>query len=230
MVSWYKVFVAEFIGTFALVFIGAGSIIANSVTQGALGVTGIALAHGLTLAVMVSATASISGGHINPAVTVGFLVTRRIAWDRALLYIVAQLLGAAVAAVILRSFLPAGTVADAKLGATLLDPQISFTAGVVIELVLTFFLVFAVFGTAVDQRVPRGVGGFAIGLTLALSILMGGPWTGAALNPARAFGPALAGSYWGDHLVYWVGPLLGGVAAALLYHHVLLKDDRAQGK
>jgi len=214
--------IAEFIGTFALIFIGAGAIIADKVMGGSVGLTGIALAHGLAIATMVSALGAVSGGHFNPAVTVGFLVTRRIAVTSAAIYVAAQLLGAVVAAAILKSVAPSAAVDAVALGTPALGSETAFAAGVIIEAVLTFFLVTAVFGTAVDPRAPK-IGGFGIGLVVAMDILMGGPLTGAAMNPARAFGPALVQGFWSDHLVYWVGPLLGGSIAALVYEWGLMQ-------
>lgn len=220
-----RAILVEFIGAFALIFIGAGSIVANTVTKGALGVTGIALAHGLTIAVMVSAAGHISGGHFNPAVTLGFLATRRISVAVALMYIGAQLIGAVVAGYTLKFIVPHEIAVASNLGATTLDPQIGVAAGILIEAILTFFLVFVIFGTAVHPQGPRGIAGLAIGLTITLDILMGGPWTGASMNPARTLGPAAATSLWENHFVYWIGPLVGGTAAAVLYHYVLIKGE-----
>lgn len=215
--------IAEFIGTFALIFIGAGSIIVDRASNGGLGVTGIAFAHGLAIATMVSAAGHISGGHFNPAVTCAFLATRRLTVTRGVGYIVAQLLGAVVAAFILKAVTPAAAANAVGLGTPVLNGQlgVGIAQGVVIEAVLTFFLVFAVFGTAVDERAPRTIAGFGIGMVIAMDILAGGPLTGAAMNPARTFGPALAQGLFDNHLVYWIGPILGGVVAALLYDGVL---------
>lgn len=224
MPAWLPKAIAEFIGTFALIFIGAGSIIADRFTNGALGVTGIALAHGLAIATMVSALGAVSGGHFNPAVTFGFLVTRRTDVATAVIYLVAQLLGAVIAAALLKAFAPAEAANAVRLGATTLASNVNVFAGLIIELVLTFFLVTAVFGTAVDERAPR-IGGFGIGLVIAMDILMGGPLTGASMNPARTFGPALVQGVWTAHWVYWVGPLLGGALAALVYQWTLLHRD-----
>src|SRR2546425_1828130 len=217
--------VAELIGTFAFVFIGAGSIINNNLTQGAVSTLGIALAHGLALSIMITVFAATSGGHINPAVTVGMLVTRRIAPLLGLLYIVAQLVGATLAGLLLRVVFPQAVWQAARLGTPNLAPGVSFGLGVFIEAVLTFFLLLAVFGTAVDPRAPK-IGGFGIGLTVAADILVGGALTGAAMNPAIAFGPALAGGFWQNDLVYWIGPIVGAVIAALIYEYVILRLGR----
>lgn len=211
---------AEFVGTFALIFVGAGSIIA---TRGG-NLTAIGLAHGLAIAVMASAVGHISGGHFNPAVTFGFVVTRKIEIHLAAAYWFAQLVGAILAAFLLQAVLPEQQVDAVNLGAPSLAPGISGGGGVVIEGVLTFFLVWVVFATAAD---PRGafasIAGLAIGLTITLDIFMGGPYTGAAMNPARAIGPELVQNFWTDGWVYWVGPLLGGGLAALAYDRLYLR-------
>lgn len=212
--------IAEFVGTFTLVFVGAGSIIA--VHGGDL--TAIALAHGLAIGVMVCAVGHISGGHFNPAVTFGFVVTRRIEPHLAALYWFAQLTAAALAAFLLQVVLPQSQTDAVNLGAPTLGPGVGAGAGIAIEAVLTFFLLWVVFATAVD---PRGafatISGLAIGFTIALDILIAGPYTGGAMNPARAFGPQLAQDVWSDGWVWYLGPLLGGAAAALLYDRLYLR-------
>ena len=228
MYSKPQKFFAEFVGTFALIFFGAGSICADqllkSTNQGSLGLLGIAVAHGLAIGIMVSAVGHISGGHLNPAVTIGFWVTRRISTFGALLYWVSQLAGAIAAAYLLRAVIPDDTWRAVALGTPDLARDFSRTAGMVVEGVMTFFLVFVVFATAADKLGAFGkIAGFAIGLTITMDILMGGPLTGAAMNPARAFGPALAAQHWVNHGVYWVGPLLGGVVAGWLYDTLYLK-------
>lgn len=210
---------AELIGTLALTFMGGAAII-----NGQAGLAGVALAHGLTLAVMVSALGHISGGHFNPAVTVGFLVTRRLSVAESAAYILSQLVGATLAAALLAALFPGAK--DSHLGGQALAAGIGFGTGVAIETILTFFLVFTVFATAVDPRGAfKSIAGFGIGMALAFSILAAGPLTGASLNPARSFGPALVSGFWSDHLVYWVGPLIGGIVAALLYDRVLMEKQ-----
>jgi MIP family channel proteins len=221
-----KAYIAEFIGTFAFVFIGAGAIITNTWFAGTVGLIGIALAHGLALAIMISATGHISGGHINPAVTVGFLVAGKMKVGKGIGYIASQLTGGIVAGLLLRVIFPAAVWTQVNLGTPGLDPRIGVGTGILVELILTFFLVFAVFGTAVDERAPK-LGGFGIGLVLVFDILMGGPLTGASMNPARTFGPAVASAFWTNHYVYWVGPLLGGIIAALIYRHLLMEKKTA---
>jgi len=215
-------FFAELVGTFALVFVGAGSIILNAHTGGGVTLLGIAAAHGLVLSVAVSITIPISGGHVNPAVTVAMLATKRIAAGKAGGYIVAQLVGATLAGVLLKGFYPAQAAAKSNLGTPALGPGVSVGQGIVIETILTFLLLFAVFGAAVDPRGPQQIAGFCIGLTVAFDILAGGPLSGASMNPARTFGPALAAGFWADHLVYWIGPVLGGLLGAFLYEGLVL--------
>ncbi|MDB4949064.1 MAG: family channel protein [Gemmatimonadetes bacterium] len=214
--------VAEAIGTFTLCFIGILAITVGRLTDapaGTVSLASIALAHGLAIAVMVAALGAVSGGHFNPAVTFGFVVTGRMTPLRGLLYWVAQLVGAFVAGAILVGIFGAKTVAD---GTPALTEGLPMGPAILLEAVVTFFLVLVVFGTAVDERAPKSVYPFAIGLTVALDIMAVGPLTGGAMNPARAFGPALASGAWANQLVYWIGPLLGGAAAALLQHYFLL--------
>lgn len=174
---------------------------------------------------MVSATGHISGGHINPAVTLGVWVGRKIEVVSAIVYIIAQLLGAVVAAFCLRIIFPADVWQPVHLGTPGLGPNVSFGVATFLEAILTFFLVFTVFGTAVDERGRGQIAGFGIGLVVAFDILVGGPLTGASMNPARTFGPALAAGYWANHLVYWIGPIIGGIVAGLLYSIALLKKE-----
>src|SRR5919197_3978929 len=219
---------AEFVGTFTLVFVGAGSILAISkllapaLGQGgqtasvysAFGLLGVAVAHGLAIAVMVSAVGHISGGHFNPAVTFGFLVTRRIDPMLAVVYWVAQFGGAVIAALLLDWIFPSNAVDATKLGSPLLNAGIGSGAGVAVEIILTFFLVWVIFATAVDPRGTfKSIAGLAIGLTITIDILFGGPLTGAAMNPSRAFGPQLVGNNWANGWVWYVGPALGGIVA-----------------
>ena len=216
----WRHFIAEFIGTFALVFIGGGAIITSPMLQVQAAVVNIAFAHGLILALLVTATMRISG-HLNPAVTAGFLVTRRIEPTMAVVYWIAQFMGAIIAAYALKSLYPANTVAITKLGGQSISADINLTQAIALEAIATFFLVFVVFGTAVDPKAPK-VGGFAIGLTVTCGILGIGPLTGGSMNPARSFGPAVVMGSFEGQAAYWVGPLLGGIVAALLYDRVFL--------
>ncbi|MFQ5628973.1 MAG: MIP/aquaporin family protein [bacterium] len=220
-----KPLVAEFIGTFALIFVGVGAIAADNITPG-VGLTGIALAHGLTIAVMASATAAISGGHLNPAVTIGLLSAGKIDLKNAIGYVVAQCLGGIVAAGLIKLSVPATITAAVSMGTPAVNAAADVTPmmALVTEIILTFFLIFVIYGTAVDKRAPK-VGGLFIGLTVTLDILMGGPISGAAMNPARHLGPALLGGGLQNTWIYWVGPVIGGVLAALVYRHVLEEDS-----
>jgi MIP family channel proteins len=222
MPSLARRLVAEALGTFALVFVGAAVVVVNGgFPNSGIGLIGIALAHAVVLAVFVSATMTISGGHLNPAVTIGLLATRRIDPVSALAYIIAQLAAACAAAALVKALLPSAAVRAALLGTPVIASSVTLGQAIGIELVLTFFLMSAVFGTAVSPDAPR-VAGFGIGLVLLFDILVGGPLTGAAMNPARAFGPALVAGQWLGHVAYWVGPVLGALLAALLWQYVLL--------
>ena len=223
---------AEFIGTFALVFFGEGAVCVDmqlrSNATGGIGLLAIALAHGLAIAIMVSAIGHISGGHFNPAVTIGFWVTRRLSTPDTLLYWFAQVAGATAAAFLLRVIIPEETWRSVALGTPELMRDFPSWAGLALEATTTFFLVFVVFATAVDERGAfRSIAGFGIGLVIALGIIVAGPYTGGALNPARAFGPALASHHWLNQLIYWVGPLGGGFLAGLLYDTLYLKPSEA---
>lgn len=218
--------VAEFIGTFALIFFGAGAICSDQYLHGTggLGLLGIALAHGLAIAIMVSALGHISGGHFNPAVTIGFWVTKRLNTLDTILYWAAQLAGAAAAAFLLKAVVPEDTWRAVALGVPELARDFPRWAGIALEAVATFFVVLVVFATEVDEKGAfPSISGFGIGLSYTLGILVAWPLTGAALNPARAFGPALAATHWANHGVYWVGPLAGGFVAGLLYDTLYLK-------
>lgn len=210
--SWKKA-LAEFIGTLALIYVGV-----LVISHGA-DLVAVAFAHGLTIAVMVSATMVISGGQLNPAVTVGLLVGRKIDAKQAIINIAAQMLGGLVGGYLARASL-AGTATMG--GVPDLGVGVSVGTGILVEAILTFFLVFVVFGTAVDPRFGTRIGGLAIGLTVTLDILAGGPITGAAMNPARWFGAAVPAAHYANALVYFIGPLLGGIAAGLVYTYGLL--------
>ena len=218
----YKALVAEFVGTFALIFVGVGAIAANQMVNGQSGLVGIALAHGLTIAVMVSATAAVSGGHLNPAVTFGAFLGRKISTPNAIGYILAQCLGGIAGAFLIQQVFAPAVLGAVDLGTPLPAAGVSNAQVLVTEIVLTFFLVFVVYGTGIDARAVK-CGGLFIGLTVALDILVGGPVSGAAMNPARFLGPALLSGNMGPCWMYWVGPLVGGGLAGLLYTNVLEK-------
>lgn len=216
---------AEFLATLLFIFLGAGTVV---VTGGLIkeGLTSarlvaIALGHGLAIALLVSATAKLSGGHINPAVTFGAMLTRKISVNQGIAYVVAQLVGAIVGALLLKGVIPAA--AQGNLGAHGLGSGVSAGGGLLAEIVLTFALVFVVFATAMD---PKGLGHLApaaIGLTVLVDHLVGVPVTGASMNPARSFGPALAAGAWDNHWIFWIGPLIGGGLAALVYEFLFLR-------
>jgi len=219
--DWQKV-LAEVVGTFFFFFIGIGSIpVANS-----QGIIYVAFAHGIALAIAISALGHISGGHFNPAVSIGLMLARKISPALAVFYIFGQIVGGVGACLALVMILPERVWTAFELGTPTVNTQvINSCQAIFLEAVLTFFLVLAVFGTAVDPRATR-IGGFGIGLTVFVDIIVGGPLTGAAMNPARAIAPAIVSGVWRtDQLVYWVGPILGAAAAALLYANLFLPKE-----
>lgn len=214
-----RMMLAEFIGTFALVFVGVGAIAADYLRRGGAGepsLLTIGFAHGLTIAVMASAFGAISGGQFNPAVSAGLLVGGKQNWSDTLSCMVAQCFGAIAGAEMIRLVIPVGLLMQVGMGTPALGPGISPLRGMLLEAILTFFLVIVIIGTAVDARAPK-VGGLFIGLTITLDILIGGPFTGAAMNPARHLGPALLSGGLAQSAVYWIGPIAGGIFAGGLY-------------
>lgn len=210
---------AEAVGTFFLVLIGPGAAMVNAVTGGALGVTGIALAFAFVVTVMVVAFGHISGAHINPAVTVAFWSARRFPARSVVPYVFAQCLGASAASALLRAVVgPAG-----QLGATL--PAISVAGAFAVEWMLSFMLMTVIMAVATDPRTPAAVAPVAIGLTVGCCALMAGPLTGALMNPARSFGPAVVGGLWQAHWVYWLAPMTAMIAAAWSYDRLMGRTD-----
>lgn len=203
---------AEALATFALVFAGCGAIVANAERDGALGSSGIALTFGLVIMVMVYATGHLSGAHLNPAVTAAFCASRHFPVREAALYIPAQLIGAVTGALLLRI---AWDGTPANLGATI--PSVGDGSALAYEATMTAFLMFVIMAVATDTRAVGAAAAIAIGGTVALDALFGGPVTGASMNPARSFGPALVASEWGDFWIYLIGPLVGGLIGALAY-------------
>jgi MIP family channel proteins len=215
---------AEFLGTFFLCFAAIATILSASPSIGSgAGVVGIALANGLALSVAVNAFGGISGAHFNSAVSCAFFLTGRLPLTNLAPYIAVQLLGATTAAFLCRGIFPVDAIVQAQLGIPLPAPWA--TPGVILlaEFIMTFLLMTAIFGTAVDQRGQAvKIGGFGIGLTVASNILAGGAVTGASMNPARSFGPALVMGNFSFHWLYWVAPTAGACVAAMLYERVLL--------
>jgi aquaporin TIP len=219
--TWRRSFV-EFLGTFAVIFVAVGAIMAVG-PQADAGTLDVALAYGLVIAVMVTAVGHISGGHFNPAVTFGFMLTRRISVLLGVAYWVAQLTGGVLGALLLRWIFPAANRDATHLGAPARH-TIALGPALVVEALLTFFLVWVVFATTTDPRSTySAIAGLAIGLVVVFDSLMGYPLTGAALNPARAFGPELVSNSWTDAWIWYVGPLAGGAIAALLYDELYLR-------
>lgn len=220
----YRRYIAEVIGTFALVFIGAGSICTDSYLRSAggtgIGLLGVSLAFGFAAMAMVYALGYVSGAHINPAVTVACWISRRMDTNLAVFYIVSQLAGAALAGFALRTVFPEA-IAKVHLGATYLGPGVPLSRGIIMESVITFLLVLTVFATAIDRRSTKAFAGVAIGMALLFGVMIGGPLTGGSMNPARTFGPAIASGFFQNHFVYWVGPIIGAIAASLFYERLL---------
>ena len=210
---------AELVGTYALVTAGCGAIIVDTLS-GTLSHVGVAMTFGLVIAVMIASTGHISGAHFNPAVTIALTFIRRFPWYEVPMYISAQLLGAILGAFTLRGLFGP----TANLGATLpqADPLQSFG----IEVLLTAMLMFVITAVATDPRSPTMLAALAIGGTVALAALWGGPISGASLNPARSFGPALVAGVWHNQWIYWLGPILGASLGALIYQCIRLPEDK----
>ena len=220
MTQHMRALIAEACGTFWFFFIGAGSILTVAAGSGG-GLLDIAFAHGITLAIAISAFGGLSGGHFNPAVSFGLAVAGRHPWARVPTYWMAQLVGGLAAGFALRYVFGYAIAAIDKthLGTPALAGTVTPVTGIVIEAVLTLFLIWAVYGTAVSPLAPR-IAGFGIGLTVFTDILLGGPLTGAAMNPARHVATAVPAGFYDNWWVYWVGPLLGAAVAGVLIRYV----------
>jgi aquaporin TIP len=237
LANWIRPLIVEFMGPFALVFAGAGAIM-TAYTQGYNNggtLVAVALAHGLAIGLMIAAAGHISGGHFNPAVTIGLWAGGKVGAIKGIAYIVVQLLGAVVAALLLRYIFPEAVRNATNLGTPAIihakdNPLIIIGTGrgLVIEAILTFFLMYVIYGVAVDSRGAHAIAPLAIGLTITMDILMGGPLTGAAMNPARSFGPALVQNDWQDAWIYWLGPIVGALAAAVLFNYILIPRGAAE--
>ena len=203
--------VAEALGTYFLVLIGPGAAMVDAYTGGAVGHAGVALAFAFVVLAMVYALGHISGAHINPAVTVAFWSVGRLPGRDVVPYVLSQCVGAVAASLTLRGVLgPVG-----RFGATL--PVVGVGGSLVVEWLLSFVLMLVVMAVATDERVSSGFAGIAVGLTVGFCAMMGGPLTGASMNPARSLGPAVAGGIWTAHWLYWVAPITGMLAAARVY-------------
>jgi aquaporin Z len=232
-----KALIVEFIGPFALVFAGVGATIQTGLVPG-LGDFGgdlvaVALANGLAIGLFITAAGHISGGHFNPAVTIAFLLTRRIERDRAIAYIVAQLAGAVAGAGALVLTYRDIDRNRVNLGVPAIGANFDWFNALVMEIILTFFLMFVIFGVAVDSRASRFIPGLAIGLTISMGVLAGAAVSGAAMNPARYIGPAIVqwgDANWEDAWIWIVGPIVGAAAAAFLYNDVLIGVYRPTGR
>ena len=225
--TWRAV-LAELIGTGLFVFIGAGSVITVANVLGWSpqtdigGLVAIALAHGFAIIILVSATAKISGGHLNPAVTFAAVISGRQKLSTGILYITAQILGAVFGALLLKGIFLDGMEGALGAHAVNLNAIASAEMGMVVEIILTFLLVFVVFATAMDTRGLARMAPIAIGLAVLVDHLIGVPLTGASMNPARSFGPAAIANFWDNHWIYWAGPLIGGGLAGVSYTFIYL--------
>lgn len=216
--EWVVPLVVEAVGVLALCYIGIGAIMAT----GGNDLLAIAVAHGLAIGLLVAAGGHISGGVYNPALTLGLLIGGKLRWDKAIGYLVVQLVGGVIGALLIKATFPAAQVDAAHLGIPAVGANASAGRAVLAEIVTTFFLMYVVFGTAVDGRGPRAIAPLAIGLTITMDILAVGPISGAAMNPARWFGPAVVQASFTDWWVYWVGPGIGAAIAAVLYAYIYL--------
>lgn len=219
----YKKYLAEFLGTFMLVFIAAGAICADYYLkmaggQGTCPVWVIAV-FGFIVVAVVYATSYIAGSHINPAVTISFLVTKRMKANTAIFYVIFQLLGATAAGYFLRILFP-DAVNTVHSGVCILGEGVGFKKAVFVEAIITFLFVFTIYATVVDGRVSKILAGIAIGVVCLFGALVSTAISGGALNPARVFGPAIASGHFDYHFVWWFGPVIGGIAAGFLYDKV----------
>jgi MIP family channel proteins len=215
---------AEGLAAFALVFAGCGAIVADATRDGGLGTIGVGLVFGLVIMAMVYATGHLSGAHINPAVTLAFALTRHFPGREAAAYVGAQVAGATAAALVLGA---AWDGSPADLGATV--PSVGTGTALLYELVLTAILMFVIMAVATDTRAVGAGAAIAIGGAVGLDALFGGPITGASMNPARSFGPALASGEWRDFWVYLAGPFAGAALGALAYQGIRGPSPEAAG-
>ncbi|HHT9110757.1 MAG TPA: MIP/aquaporin family protein [Candidatus Brocadiaceae bacterium] len=225
----YKKYMAEFVGTFALVFIAAGSVCADfylrqSGGQG-LGLLGISIAFGVVVSAVIYATSYVSGSHVNPAVTISFWVTKRMDPNTAIMYIISQIAGATVAGLALKTLFP-DAAKTVYLGTCMLAPGVSIGRGILMEFIISFLLIFTIYGTLVDRRAPAGFAGLAIGLVVLFGSMIGGTISGGAMNPVRVFGPAIASGQFTHHYVWWIGPILGGILGGIVYDKLFAEHKK----
>ena len=227
--DWIVPLIVEAVGVMALCFIGIGAIMAfqNADPGNSANLVGIALAYGLAHGLMVAAAGHLSGGVHNPAVTLGLLIAGKLRPDKALAYLIAQLAGGVVGAVLIKACYPSAAVEVVNLGTPGVAENVAAVRAVIAEIVATFFLMYVVYGTAVDARGARTIAPLAIGLTVTIGALAIGPISGAAMNPARWFGPAVVQGTFDDWWVYWTGPLIGAAVAAILYAYIYLQRSDA---
>jgi len=218
-----QAYAAEFIGTFALVFAGTGAIVIDAERNGAIGHVGIGMVFGLVIMVMIYAVGHVSGAHFNPAVTLGFAVGRHFSWREVPRYWAAQIAGAIAASLLLQGML--GNAAD--LGSTI--PAGTALQSLLLEIVMSFFLMFVIAAVATDVRAVGQAAAIAIGATVGLCALFGGPISGASMNPARSFGPALVSGTWTDQWIYLAGPAAGAIVAIAAYAFIGGAAHRKEG-
>lgn len=225
----YKKYIAEFVGTFALVFIAAGAVCADFYLRQAggpgLGLLGISIAYGVAVIAIIYTMSYVSGSHVNPAVTISFWVTKRMEPNTAIMYIISQILGAILAGYALRTLFPDALNA-VSIGTNVLAPGVTVGRGILMEFIITFLLIFTIYGTLVDRRASAGFAGVAIGLVVLFGSMIGGTVSGGAMNPARVFGPAIASGKFANHFVWWIGPILGGIAAGVVYDQLFAEGKK----
>ena len=216
----YKKYLAELLGTFALVFVGSGCVCADyylvkSGSQG-FGLLGIAIAFGFVVVAVAYSLGYISGAHINPAVTISMVATGRIKAGIGVMYIASQVAGATFAGYLLKILFPEA-LASVFLGTCVLGSSVTVTQAIIMEAVITFLLVFVVYATVVDKRSTPALAGLAIGFVVLFGVMVGGAISGGSMNPARVFGPAIASGHFANHYVWWIGPIVGGITAGFTY-------------
>lgn len=221
-------YLSEFLGTFALIFVGAGCVcadyyLAKSGSQG-FGLLGVAVAFGFVVVAIAYAFGYVSGAHINPSVTISMVVSKRMDAKTGFLYIVSQLGGAIFGGYLLKMLFPAAMAVN--LGTCTLGSGVTILQAIIMEAVITFFLVFVVYATAIDKRATPALAGLAIGLVVLFGVMVGGTISGGSMNPARVFGPALASGHFDNHYIWWLGPIAGGVLAGLVYENFFVEKAK----